>query len=226
AGTYVARSFPNNTYTLLAESAPFTVTPVTIATDRSTYTAGSTITVAYTGLPGNAVDWIAIAPAGALTTTYLAYVFTGGQTSGTATFIAPAAGTYVARSFPNNTYALLAESAPFTVTPVTISTGQSTYTAGSTITVAYAGLPGNPTDWIAIASAGAPATTYVAYVFTGGQTNGTATFSAPAAGTYVARAFPNNTYALLAESAAFAVTPVTISTDQSTYAAGSTITVT
>jgi len=39
----------------------------------------------------------------------------GYRTSGAATFIAPAAGTYVARAFPNNTYALLAESVSFTV---------------------------------------------------------------------------------------------------------------
>ena len=77
---------------------------------------------------------------------------------------------------------------------VTISTNQSTYTSGATITVTYAGLPGNLHDWIAIAPAGSPNTSVLAFVFTNGQTSGTATFSAPAAGSYVARAFANDDY--------------------------------
>jgi hypothetical protein len=181
-----------------------------VTTDSATYASGATITVTYSGLPGNVDDWIAIAPAGSGYTTYLAgYVFTNGQTSGTATFTAPAAGTYVARSFPNNTYALIAESVSFTVTggvSPTISTDHASYVEGATITVTYAGLPGNVDDWIAIAPAGSANTTYLAgYVFTNGQTSGTATFTAPAAGTYVARSFPNNTFNLLAESASFTV---------------------
>ena len=43
--------------------------------------------------------------------------------------------------------------------PATISTDQSSYNSGSTITVTYAGLPGNNHDWIAIAPAGSPNTT-------------------------------------------------------------------
>jgi hypothetical protein len=73
--------------------------------------------------------------------------------------------------------------------------------------VSYGGLPGFPDDWIAIAPVGAPNTTYLGYVFTSGQTTGTATFKAPAAGTYVARAFPHNTFSLLAQSASFTATP-------------------
>src|SRR4029079_11557359 len=114
---YVVRSFPNNTYNLIAESAPFTVgAAATISTDQTSYAQGATITVTYSGLPGNADDWISIASAGSPNTTYLAYVFTGGLTSGTATFTAPGAGSYVVRSFPNNTYNLIAESAAFSVT--------------------------------------------------------------------------------------------------------------
>src|SRR6185295_9353802 len=135
-GSYVARSFPNNTYNLIAESPPFTVVEAaTISTDPTRYAPGATITATYSGLPGNADDWIALASAGSPNTTYLAYVFTGGQTSGTTTFTAPAAGSYVARSFPNNTYNLIAESAPFTVgAAATISTDHTSYAPGATIT--------------------------------------------------------------------------------------------
>jgi hypothetical protein len=220
AGTYVARAMPNNTFTLLAESARFSITSV--STDRTSYAAGATITVTYSGLPGNPQDWIAIAPAGSPMTSYVAYAFTNGQQGGTVTFTAPAAGTYVARAFPNNTFVLFAESAAFGVPGVSID--RTSYTPGQTITVTYAGLPGNLQDWIAIAPAGAAPMSYVAYAFTNGQQSGTATFTAPAAGTYVARAFPNNTFTLLAESASFSVTSVT--TDRASYAPGSTITVT
>jgi hypothetical protein len=138
--------------------------------------------------------------------TYLAYVFTGGQTSGMATFTAPAtAGSYVVRAFPNNTFVPVWESAPFAVNTPTVTVDQASYNPGGTITVSYAGLPGNADDWIALAPAGSSNTTYVNYVFTGGQTSGTATFPAPALGTYVARAFPHNIFTLLAESASFDV---------------------
>ena len=232
-GSYVARAFANDDYILLAESASFSVTVAPISTDHSTYTSGSTITVTYAGLPGNLHDWIAIAPAGSPNTSVVAFVFTNGQMSGTATFSAPAAGSYVARAFENDDYILFAESASFTVTGMstaTISTDKSSYDTGATITVAYAGLPGNNHDWIAIAPAGSPNTSIVAFVFTNGQTSGTATFSAPGDGSYVARAFANDDYILLAESAAFAVPAAqpgaTISTDHATYTSGATITVT
>jgi len=205
AGSYVARAFQNNGFTKLAESSAFTVASSTaISTDKSSYTSGATVTVTYAGLPGNATDWIAIAPSGSAATSYVAWVYTNGQTSGTAAFVAGAPGSYVARSFTNNTYNLAAESAAFTVaSSTTISTDHSTYAPGATITVTYAGLPGNALDWIAIAAAGAANTSYVAWVYTNGQTSGTATFTAPAAGSYVARAFQNNGFTLLAESAVF-----------------------
>ncbi len=212
AGSYVVRAFPNNSFELLVESAAFTVASgATVSVDKSSYAAGATITVSYSGLPGYADDWIALAPAGASSTTYVAYVFTNGQTSGTASLTAPAGGSYVARAFPHNTFALLAEGPAFTVTNPTVTTDQSSYAPGATITVTYAGMPGYANDWIALAPAGASNKTYLAYVFTNGQTSGTASFTAPATtGSYVARAFPRNTFALLAESAFAVTTPVTV----------------
>jgi hypothetical protein len=198
----------------------------TISTDHSTYTAGSTITVTYAGLPGTVGDWIAIAAAGSDNTSYLDYVYATGA-SGTATFTAPGDGSYVVRAFAQGTYNLLAQS-PFTVGVVspTISTDQSIYAAGSTITVTYSGLPGSVGDWIAIAAAGSDNTSYLDYVYATGA-SGTATFTAPGNGSYVVRAFAGGTYNLLAQSA-FTVGTVgpTISTNQSTYAPGATITVT
>ena len=97
--------FPERKDKTYAESAAFTVTVAPpISTDKSSYAPGETITVTYSGLPGNQRDWIGIAVAGSPNESFLTYVYTGGQTSGTATFTAPLnGGSYVARSFPNDT---------------------------------------------------------------------------------------------------------------------------
>src|ERR1043165_1677104 len=79
-----------------------------VASDHASYAVGATITVTYAGLPGNTKDWIAIAPAGSAVTSYVQWAFTGGQTGGTATFVVSAAGSYVARTFTNNTFTLAA----------------------------------------------------------------------------------------------------------------------
>ena len=115
-------------------------------------------------------------------------------------------GPYVTRAFLNDTSALLVESASFTIASSTTSTNQSSYAPGATVTVTYAGLPGNAKDWVALAPAGSPATTHLAWMYTGGQTSGTATFAAPSSGgPYVARAYLNDTNTLLAESASFTI---------------------
>ena len=48
----------------------------------------------------------------------------------------------MARSFVNDTFTLFAESSVFTVAPV-VSTDSAAYATGATVTVTYAGLPGN-----------------------------------------------------------------------------------
>jgi Ca-activated chloride channel family protein len=223
AGTYVVRVFSNNTFTRLAESAAFTTAGAAVSTNKAAYATGATLTVSYSGMPGNVHDWITIAPAGSANTSYVAYVYTNGRVSGTATFTAPAAGTYVARAFTNNTFTRLAESAALKVFGV--STNQTSYVMGGTVTVSYSGMPGNAHDWIAIAPAGAASTSYVAWVYTNGQLSGTATFAAPSPGTYVVRLFPNNTFTPLTESATFATLSPSITANQASYVVGTTVTV-
>ena len=135
-------------------------------------------------------------------------VFTGGQTAGTATFQTPAAGSYVARAFPKNTYEILAEAGFTVVNTATVVPAQSSYTPGAPISISYSGLPGNVDDWITIAPAGAPYTTYRAFAFTNGNVSGTVTLHESVPGNYVVRAFAKNTYnLLLAESAAITIQP-------------------
>jgi len=198
----------------------------TLTTDQASYAVGATITVTYAGLSGNTGDWIALAADGSDNTSYLDYRYVTGA-SGTATFTAPSAGSYVVRAFAQGTYTLLVQSSVFTTGGAgpSISADHASYTSGATVTVTYAGLPGNPGDWIAIAAAGSDNTSYIDYAYATGA-SGTATFTAPGAGSYVVRAFAQGTYTRLAESAAFSVSGAAISTDQSSYAPGSTITVT
>jgi hypothetical protein len=115
----------------------------TISTDQASYALGATITVTYAGMPGNAHDWIGLAPANSPNTTYVDYVFTNGQTSGTATFTVATPGAYVVRGYQFNTYNILAESTFFSVGGPTISTDKSAYFPGATITMTFSGLPGN-----------------------------------------------------------------------------------
>jgi hypothetical protein len=118
-GTFVARAFTNGTYTLAAETASFDVSnPVaTTITDSGTYTTGQDITVSWTGLQGVPGDWVAIAPQGSPMTTITRWVYAGSQTAGSTTFVegVSSAGTYVARTFSDNTYNLIVESSAFTV---------------------------------------------------------------------------------------------------------------
>src|SRR5262249_36783038 len=111
----------------------------------------------------------------------------------------------------NDTYTLLASSPTFTVTntgannpSVTASAGN--YALGQTIPIAYTNMPGNQTDWVSLAVQGSPATSFVEYRYTYGSTNGSFNFpGVTPPGTYVARAYFNNSYTISATSAPFTV---------------------
>ena len=243
AGTYVIRGFGADD-SFQGESDPFTVQgagSATVAPSAATYTMTDPIVINWSGLPGNTTDWIAIAPVGSPDSTTADWLYTGGGTSGTTTFmdgLGPTTyppGTYVARAFINDTFTKTGESAPFTVTlqgGVTVTTNASSYTVNQSITVTWTGMPGNMNDWIAIApSQSQTISNPTLWVYTNGQVNGQFTFNGgiTTQGSYVARAFENDQYILLAQSAAFtvgAVSAVTITTDAATYAVGAPVTVT
>lgn len=231
AGSYVARAFENNSYTLLKESAPFTVgVGETTLTTNPTYPAFAPVTITFGGLPGNATDWIAIATPGALPTSFVTYKYTSGLQSGTIDLQGVPAGNYVARAFENNTYTLLKESAQFTVAAAatTLTTDKTSYTPAESASVSFTGMSGSATDWVAIALEGSDIHQFISWQYTGGGTSGSKTFALTGlGGSYVARAFADNSYTLAKESAAFtvgaAVLPIT--TDSNTYTTGMPITI-
>jgi hypothetical protein len=232
-GYYFVRLYVNDTYSHVAETAPFLIGSL-VSTDADSYIAGQPIRVDWTHLPGNPGDWVAFAPAGSPNSTVTKWMFTGGAVDGSVTFATglPSAGTYVARTFAPNTNWRSGESAPFTVSPgpvVTVTTDMSTYSTYQDIVVTWSNLLSNPNDWISLAPSGSSDQTVTRYIYTGGASSGTHTFSSglSQAGTYVARAYQNNTYTKLGESATFDVVAptVTVSTDMASYTAGQAITV-
>jgi len=228
-GSYRARAFRNNGHVLQSESAVFTVASAgapTLSSDAASYAPGATVVASFTGLAGYPQDWIAIAQDGSPLSSHVRFVYTNGQTGGSVSFSGLSGGTYRLRAFVNGGYTLQAESAAFTITqasPPAVTTERSSYVAGETVTVSYAGLIGYSADWIAIAEDGAPPTSFIRFVYTNGATSGSTTFAGLTNGTYRARAFLDGGYTVQAESAAFTISSggaASVTTNASTYQAG------
>lgn len=200
---------------------------VTVTTDKTSYTTGQQVTMSWTGMPGDAQDWVAISPAGSPANSGWKQWYYTNQVNGSQLFtVSLQPGSYEARAYLQGTYTILGSST-FTVTTtstgVTVTTDKSLYGAGQPVTVSWTGLPGNPQDWVAISPAGSPANTgWVQWYYTGGQVNGSQVFNGLSAGNFEARVYKQGTYTILA-SHTFSVTSVT--TDKSSYYVNAPVTV-
>jgi hypothetical protein len=203
--------FKNNTWVYLGKSNTVTViipSVVSILASPTPVTSGQTITVTFSGAPGNLKDFIALYKVGVASgQPYISYKYLNGVKSGTLTFTAPTtAGSYEFRMFKNNTWVYLGKSNTVTVTlvsTVSISASPTSITSASqTITVTFSGAPGNLKDFIALYKVGvANGQPYVSYKFLNGVKSGTLTFTAPTtAGDYEFRMFQNNTWVYLGKS--------------------------
>jgi len=194
--------------------------------------SGQTITVTFSGAPGNQKDFIALYKVGVPNgQPYVSYQFLKGQTSGTLYFTAPStAGKYEFRMFRNNTWVYLGKSNPVTVTQssVSLSASPTSVSPGQTITVTFFGAPGNQKDFIALYKVGVPnGQPYVSYQFLKGQTSGTLSFTAPStAGDYEFRMFKNNDWVYLGKSNTVEVIPVSLDASPTLVSPGQSITVT
>ena len=208
-GTYEARYHADwdgtHSHASSATSSQFTVGAApSVITDRTTYGTGEVVTASYSNMPGNMLDYVAVSVAGSAPTSTVQRFYTNGQINGSQAFNGLPAGSYEARIYENDTANIL-DSFAFTVTAASISTDATTYAAGTPVTVTYSGLPGNMQDWIAISTAGSSDSEYIDFVYTGGQTMGTAVFNNLPPGSYEARAYLDNTFNVLARSAVFTV---------------------
>jgi hypothetical protein len=232
-GTYEARAYFNWEETQSYDRQATTtfsvvaVGVVPISTDSTHYAIGAPVTVSYSEMPATSTDWVGIAVPGTPATAWIRFLFTDGNASGEVTFNNLPAGTYVARSFRENSYDMVAESAPFTIGNV-IETSQPSYVEGSPIVVNYTGLTTDPTDWIALAPAGALDGGYVAWHFQSGTGSGQETFASLPPGNYEARAYLHNSFER-AGTYAFSVVsadPPSVVTGSPTYVEGDVVTVT
>jgi subtilisin family serine protease len=175
-------------------------------------------TVTLTNWAGGASDWLGLAPAGAPNTTYLQWVYanylpvSGGARVWSVTVTAP--GSYEVRLFANSGYTRIATSPPFTVTTIgptpSIAVTPASGRPGP-FTVTLTNWAGGASDWLGLAPAGAPNTTYLQWVYanhlpvSGGARVWSVTVTAP--GSYEVRLFANNGYTRTATSPPFTVTP-------------------
>jgi hypothetical protein len=225
-GTYVARSYNHDTYTVEKESAPFVIGSV-LSTNKASYTPGESVIVSFQGIPAKPNNWVSIAAAGSSPMTYVAYRYVT-TASGSETFANLPAGNYEARIYLNDSYVIHAQSA-FTIAAATVadvSTNASTYTQGQPITALYN--VSGASDWVAIAAAGSPDNTFLRWSYVA---NGMTTFNNNlAAGNYEMRLYLNDSF-VVADRATFSVTApmgppaADVTTTQASYTVGQTVVV-
>ncbi|MBK7805488.1 MAG: hypothetical protein IPJ51_04200 [Saprospiraceae bacterium] len=106
-GTYEIRGYFNNEYTVRTrKSIQVGETGLTakVICTKSGFAPGEEIIIDFSGFPGNAKDWIAIAKTGTVDNNYITYKFLEGKTSGRITLPAQVAGNYEIRGYFNNEY--------------------------------------------------------------------------------------------------------------------------
>jgi hypothetical protein len=119
----------------------------------------------------------------------------------------------------------------YTTTSVLVANPYGHFEAESTLSVQYTGVPPSPTaqNWLALVPQGSPTTSYVAWTYIANGTTGSALLEVPAdpaPGTYTVRVVADNGYTVLAESNAFTIDELPVSTDAATYAYRAPINVT
>lgn len=209
SGNYEARLYLGGSYTILATSS-FVVTNATISTDKSIYsTADTSINVTWSGLPGAAGEYVAIAVAGSSST--LQTSATNGAASGMTSFTNPGAGSYEARAYSGS--GVILASSSFEVSSASVTTDKASYAPNQSITITWSGATGNTSDYIAVMPAGSPAqSTPVQWFYLYGATSGSRTIPGVAAGSYEARMYLHNSYTVLASTSFSVAATCTVGT--------------
>ncbi|MDQ1095825.1 MULTISPECIES: fibronectin type III domain-containing protein [Chryseobacterium] len=179
--------------------------------NKTEYLQNEPIIATYTDGPGNNQDWVGIYKKGQnpSSTTSQAYIYTNGQTAGTAAFTngIAAKGQYFAGYFANNGYTDIAPKKNFYVGPkVQLQTTADTYPIGGTVIVNFSNGPNLTKDWIGIykmgqtpGSIGASKWSYVT------TEAGTLNFTGLSKGYYYAQYFLEDGYTPIGEKVFFKV---------------------
>ena len=237
-GTYEFRYFPNGGYTRAATSPAVTVqsgapsAPVVTSLSPASVVAGSgalTLTVNGSGFTSSSiVRWNGsdrattfVSAAQLRASIAAADVAAPGTAAVTVFAPPPGGGTSSAVSF---TISAAASS------PAALTVSSTAVTAGASVTVTLTNGAGGSGDWLAFALTSAPNTGYTQFTYVGtGVTTRTWTVTAPAAGVYEFRLFPNNGYTRAATSPSITVTAsqsATLTVSATTVAPGASVTVT
>ncbi len=158
-GKYEVRGYFKNEYVVRCRYQ-FTVGWATDAdkmkaeTEKPSYAANEKINVNYLNFPGNANDWISIAPVGYKDDQSSYWYYTEGKKTGTMPFPGLAEGTYEVRSYINNAYVVQSRYT-FTVekgtgtstTTTTTVTGTPSTLCRRELSTFYAGIGGLGSAW-------------------------------------------------------------------------------
>lgn len=222
-GIYVARAFANDSYDVLTESAPFTVTGTrpTVATvtlddptpenleDPTAIDGFGRITARFSNATPNATVFVSVhQPHGSMGTAFDGkYVQADANGAGSVQLGDVVAGEFEVRVSENGSWK--GTSSKFNVNPA-ITTNNTTYKVGDAVTVSFAGMQAlTVNDSVALALAGSADTAFVGtpvkadWYWSGSRSLSTAGL---APGNYVARIFFDFSTTKKAESVQFTIT--------------------
>ena len=207
-GEYVTRSFNNDTYEIVAQSQVFVIGD--LITTKPNFAPDELIVANFRGLRPHPLNWVGLAPVGTPSSTFIAYRYVD-TSSGQVTFNGLAEGTYEVRVYLEDSYDISGK-ATFTVgTPpppaAVIATNKPSYEVNEPITVNYV-VTGNPLDWVALSTAGSPATDFIRFVYL--DPTGVTTFGGLAAGDYEARFYSDDSYNIVSFVTFSVVAPPTL----------------
>jgi subtilisin family serine protease len=203
-----------------------------LAVSAARITGGRTVTVTLTDGAGGPSDWLAVAPEGAPATTYAQWTYVGaGLSTRSWTVTLATAGRFEFRLFHANGFTRMATSPVVLVDPPlppTLAVSTTTAAPGGQVTVTVTDAPGGFGDWLGLAAAGSPDTSYVLWTFMGsGVTTRTWTVTLPAAGTYQFRLFASGVRVATSPTiTAVAAFPPVLTVSASSVALGTTVTAT
>jgi len=152
--------------------------------DKIYFGPKKTITVTFSGAPGNQNDWIGIFKAGAGARSYITYQYIKGQKSGTLTFNAPEeVGKYEFRMWEKDWTRQVAVSNQVSIEypPAKLhpSVQKMNIGPGKKVSVSFENAPGYDNDWIGLFKVGAKAKGWISWQYLKGKTKGSLEFVAP-----------------------------------------------
>ena len=182
-------------------SAPKTPSNKFLQATARTHLRNEPITVAFSGLPGSATDWITLTRIENGPEQYGQWFYTKGERSGTLTFLGVASGEYEIRVYHDwpRGGTVIQDRIPITVNlpPEQVPMGSARLKLSrpaienQPIDIDFEGMPGFGTDWITIVPMGASDSTNGNYVHLDGAKSGRRQFSGQSAGDYEVRAYFN-----------------------------------